>query len=175
MIQGLRDGQPEAAKQLWEEFSAQLKNYAKRKLGGFPRRVYDEDDATQSAFLDFSEVIRNDRFPELSTTERRTRVLVVIAERKVLRRSRYQRASKRGGVDVRGESVFLTVDGDGRGIGEIASAASDANGSEALGQECIELIDRLGDDQLRTIAILRIQGYTMSEIVDLTNEAERRC
>lgn len=160
MIQGLREGQPEAAERLWKAFSPKLEDYAKRKFGGLPRRAYDEEDVALSAMMDFTEGIRNHRFPDLSSEESLARILFVIADRKVLKRIRHQTASKRGGGDVRGESVFFTIDGDGGGMGQVASAANEANGGEALGQECLELLDRLGDDELRTIAILRLQGYT---------------
>ena len=166
IIQGLREGQPEAAERLWKAFSPKLEDYAKRKFGGLPRRAYDEEDVALSAMMDFTEGIRNHRFPDLSSEESLARILFVIADRKVLKRIRHQTASKRGGGDVRGESVFFTIDGDGGGMGRVASAANEANGGEALGQECLELLDRLGDDELRTIAILRLQGYTTGEIAE---------
>ena len=48
-IKGLKAGKEEAARQLWERFFGRLVDLARKKLGGAPRRISDEEDVALAA------------------------------------------------------------------------------------------------------------------------------
>jgi DNA-directed RNA polymerase specialized sigma24 family protein len=94
-------------------------------------------------------------------------LLVMITARKAYNQVRDERAQKRGGGRVRGDSVFL-----GWGVGEEDAALADFAFDDEptpeiaaeLSEECKRLFNLLPDDSLRKIAELKLQGSTTHEI-----------
>src|SRR5262249_47724992 len=100
---------------------------------------------------------------------------VVIATRKAQAYVETQNRQKRGGGKVRGDSVLLgpqsgeELAGFDALVGKEPSPAFLAQAGEA----CEHLLDSLGDEALRTMAILKMQGYTIDEIAAQTGCTKR--
>ena len=67
---------------------------------------------------------------------------------------------------VRGESVFLDHAGDLRagGIGGVTGPTSSADIHAELAEACDVLLNQLADEQLKQIAVMRMDGYLVDEI-----------
>jgi len=93
-------------------------------------------------------------------------LLVVITFRKVRRAVRRRRSLKRGGDLLKGESVFISRD-DKSGPSGLAEMLGEGPTPELAAEvaEKRELLPaRLGNAQLRTIALLKMEGYKVDEI-----------
>ena len=165
-IAGLSDNDPLAAQRLWDRYYERLVRLAHRKLGDANRRISDEEDVALSAFHSFCQGAAAGRFPRLDDREDLWRLLVTITARKASAHIKREHRQKRGGGLVQGESAFLPRD----------DVASDAGIDQVLGHEPTpalaaqvaeqfqRLLDCLGDESLRRIAIYKLQGYTNEEI-----------
>ncbi len=173
----LRAGDPVAAQHLWEGYFRRLVGLARGKLQGLSRRAADEEDVALSAFASFCRGVEGGRFPQLADRDDLWRLLVTITARKALHLARDEHCQKRGGGGaVRDEAALGHRDG---------SAAEDAAIDELLGreptpafaaqvaEECQRLLDRLGDADLRTIAVCKMEGYTTEEIAAKLRRAPR--
>jgi DNA-directed RNA polymerase specialized sigma24 family protein len=172
----LRAGDQVAAQHLWESYFRRLVGLARGKLQSLPRRAADEEDVALSAFASFCRGAQGGRFPQLADRDDLWRLLVTITARKALHLARDERSQKRGGGSVRDEAALGDRDG---------SAAKDAALDEFLGreptpafaaqvaEECQRLLDSLGDADLRTIAVWKMEGYTTEEIAAKVRRAPR--
>jgi len=68
--------------------------------------MVDEEDIALSAFNSFFRGATEGRFQQLNNSEDLWQVLAMLAERKAIKTFRRERAEKRGGGQVRDESVF---------------------------------------------------------------------
>ena len=163
----LQAGDEAAAQRLWECYFSRLVALARGRLRGAPRRAADEEDVALSAFDSFCRAAESGRFPQLSDRADLWRLLVVITSRKALDLAQRERRKRRGG------GAVLDEAGLGGGNG---SAASQAGLDQVVGQEptpefaaqvaeeCRRLLDRLGDEGLRAVALAKMEGYTNEEI-----------
>jgi hypothetical protein len=89
-VGGIKAGDPEAARRLWERYFAELVRLARARLRDAPRAAADEEDAALSAFDSLCRGAEQGRFPHLDDRADLWRVLVTITARKAadLRRSR---------------------------------------------------------------------------------------
>ena len=172
-IEELKLGRETAATQVWEHFYARLIVLARRKLRGAPRRAVDEEDIVASAFETFFRRAGQGQFPRLHDRHDLWHLLVKITERKALNQIRDQARQKRGGGKVRGESVFLakgtsTVKA---GIGQLAGAEPTPEFAALMAEGFQQLLDLLTDDELRKIALLKLEGYANEEIAAKINRS----
>ena len=165
-IDGLKAGDEAAAARLWQRYFRRLVGLARKKLGDSPRRVADEEDVALSAFQSFFQRAQADRFPDLRDRDDLWHLIVCITERKAYDQLRDQARQKRGAGLVAGESAFvdLQASGDGAGIDAVAGPEP----TPQFAAEMVEAVDRLfallEDDQLRQIALCKLEGYTNEEI-----------
>jgi DNA-directed RNA polymerase specialized sigma24 family protein len=113
------------------------------------------------------------RFPQLTDRNDLWALLVLITRRKAVAYVRHGTRLKRGGGEVAGESS-LTTPGGGEGsldalMGDEPTPAFAAE----VAEECRRLMDLLGDDVLRTVATLKMQGHTVEEIAEKTDTTRR--
>jgi DNA-directed RNA polymerase specialized sigma24 family protein len=67
-----------------------------------------------------------------------------------------------------GESALLDPADPGKGgIEEVVGDEPTPLFAAEVAEECQRLLDKLGDDELRRIAISKLEGYTNREIADL--------
>jgi RNA polymerase sigma factor (sigma-70 family) len=157
----------QAQQAIWDRFFHQLVAVARRKLGSAPRRARDEEDVVISAMDSFYEGAANGRFPELRDRDGLWPLLVMITKRKAYNQVRDERAQKRGGGRVRGDSVWLGwgVDEEDADLADYAFDDEPTPEMAAeLSEECQRLFDLLPDDTMRNIAELKLQGSTTHEI-----------
>ena len=160
----LKQGDAAAAQRLWEAYCRRLASLAlaKLKLRRARRGAEDEEDAALSAFDSFCRGAARGRFPQLSDRDDLWRLLVVITARKASDVAERERRAKRGGGRLRGDSVLQGSAGDGWGqvMGREPTPAFAAQAAE----ECRRLLDVLDDEELRSIALWKMEGYTNEEI-----------
>ncbi|MFG0289983.1 MAG: ECF-type sigma factor [Rhodopirellula sp. JB044] len=168
LLEQVRDGDEEATTILWERYFQPLVRLAGTRLPKNLRRTGDEEDIALSAFHSFIAGIRRDQFPDLAGPDNLWGLLITLTSRKVNAHLRRQTRQKRGGGNVRGESVFLDASGDFGPAGlEQMGGGDDAVRPDVhaeLAEACEELLDALPDPQLREIAVLRMDGYLVDEI-----------
>jgi DNA-directed RNA polymerase specialized sigma24 family protein len=164
----LKAGDHVAAQPLWERYFAQLVRLARARLRAAPRTGgdADEEDAALSAFDSFCDGAARGRFPRLADRDDLWRLLVVLTARKVEAQARRRRRLKRGGGRVLREADLLGADPDGGDVGleQVVGAEPTPEFAAMAAEECRRLIDLLGDEDLRRIALWKMEGYTNDEI-----------
>ncbi len=172
LIQDLRDKDPEAAARLWDRYAQRLLELAKQRLRAMPRRAIDEEDVVASVFESLCFGAGEGRFPDLNNRDELWRLLATITHEKAVDQIRHNRAQKRGGGTVRGESVFST----GTGAGQ--SSPPEAGLAQAIAEELTPdlivamqdqlqyLLSLLRDETLRQVAVWRLEGFTNEEIAE---------
>jgi len=159
LIERLRGEAPEAARALWERFAERLLAVARRRLAGAPRRVADEEDVAVVAFERFLRGAREGRFPRLNDRDDLWAVLFTLTARQAAQQARDQARDKRGGGAVRGDSAL--------GGAERADGEPGPDEAAAVRDQLGRLLAGLKDDELRTIALARLEGRPNAEIAGL--------
>ena len=159
-------GDPDAQHVLWEKYFTRLVGYARRKLQDMPRRVADEEDVALSAMHSFCRGMADGRFDHLDNRHDLWKLLVTITARKACAQRRRHFARKRGGGCVAGESMFLRDDQSGHnpGIGAVLGDEPTPELACMVADECRQMLDALGDETLRQVALLTLEGYSAAEI-----------
>lgn len=166
-ITKLGRGDPAAAELLWERYFSKLVQLARHELGATPRRAADEEDVALSAMHSFCRGLAEHRFPDLQNDDNLWKLLVTITARKACAERRRHHAQKRGGGHVRGESVFARLDpqqSEAEGIGAVLGREPTPELACMVADDCMRLLDRLGDETLRQVATLTLEGYSTAEI-----------
>jgi RNA polymerase sigma factor (sigma-70 family) len=174
-IDELRTADEAAAQSLWRHFVARLYELGRKKLRQETRRVYDEEDAAQSAFHSVCAGIRAGRFPDLQDRDSLWRLLVVITARKVAHRQRYDRQERR---DVRrnvSDYIFMPSDGESAvaGVDGLQARQPTAEFAAEFVETCENLFASLQDPALKQVVTLRMEGHTDSEIAGKLNCSRR--
>jgi DNA-directed RNA polymerase specialized sigma24 family protein len=176
----LREGDQAAAQPLWERYFSKLVVVARGKLKRMRRSTAgeDEEDAALSAFNSFCAGAARGQFPQLADREDLWRLLVVITARKAMAQATRQARQKRGGGRVIEEAVLVgkgLEGGEGSivGLEQIAADGPTPEFAAMMAEECRRLLDGLGDDALREVALARMEGYTNDEIADRLGCARR--
>jgi DNA-directed RNA polymerase specialized sigma24 family protein len=163
----LQAGDPVAAQKLWEHYFQRLVGLAHKKLRDLPRRALDEEDVALSVFDSFCRGARQGQFPQLLDRDNLWRVLVVLTSRKALNVRRDEYRQKRGGGDVRGESALIGPRGSSdaeAGLSAILGRDPTPEFATQVAEECQRLLDALGDTELRSIALWKMEGDTIDQI-----------
>jgi DNA-directed RNA polymerase specialized sigma24 family protein len=156
----LKAGDPAAAQKLWEGYFQKMVELARRKLQGLPRRAADEEDVALSAFNSFCQGIRGGRFPQLRDRDSLWPLLVAITAHKAVDLTRHERRLKRGGPapDARRPAAPEAE------LEQVIGREPTPEFALQVAEECQRLLDRLGDEGLRSIALWKMEGNTVEEI-----------
>lgn len=167
-ISDLKRGDEQAVQLIWEEYFEKLVRMARRQLKGTQCRVVDEEDVALSAMNSFVQNAADGRFPKLDDRDDLWKLLVTITARKVFKQRRRQYAQKRGAGAVRGESVFAggLADSGAMGIGQILGKEPTPELALMTAETCQKMLDELGDDTLKAIARLKLEGNSKVEIAE---------
>jgi DNA-directed RNA polymerase specialized sigma24 family protein len=164
----LKAGDLDAAQPLWERYFAQLVRLARARLRAAPRggADADEEDAALSAFDSFCRGVARGRFPRLADRDELWRLLVVLTARKAGAQAQRQRRQKRGGGRVLREADLLGADPDGgdAGLEQVVGTEPTPEFASMVAEEYRRLLDGLGDEDLRRIALWKMEGYSNEEI-----------
>jgi DNA-directed RNA polymerase specialized sigma24 family protein len=163
-VGGLKAGDAEAARRLWQRYFADLVRLARARLRAAPRTVADEEDAALSAFDSQCRGAEHGRFPRLDDRNDLWRVLVTITARKVTALIQHGRRRKRGGDRVRTEADLAAAALESGGIGQAPGREPSPELAAMVAEECRRLFDILPDEPLRQVARLRLEGHTDREI-----------
>jgi len=179
LIDQVRSGNDDAITVLWKDYYQSLVQLASKRLPTNLRRMADEEDIASAALQSFIAGIRRDQFPDLKAPENLWGLLITLTSRKVNAHLRHHTRQKRGGGNVRGESVFADANDEVRqfGLGSIEGNEASPGLQAELEEACETLLDGLGDDQLKQIAIMRMEGFLVEEIsekLDISKRAVER-
>jgi DNA-directed RNA polymerase specialized sigma24 family protein len=158
-IQLLKAGEEAAAQQLWERYSRRLVGLARTRLPRSARRVTDEEDVALSAFDSFYQRAARGRFPRLNDRHDLWQLLVVITLRKAIDAVNHETRPTRGS-----GRVLALADLDDRSAEGILSNEPTPQLAAQLADEVTWLFNRLSNESMRAVAILKMEGYTNNEI-----------
>ena len=165
----LQRGNREAAQHLWETYFERLVQLAGHKLRGRPLRVADQEDVALSAVRSEFRGIEAGRYPCLADRDDLWRLLMVITAHKVLRMVRSEGRQKHGG-----NRTILTQgdvpEGEDAAIEQILSRKPTPEFAAEVAEQCQRLLDDLPDEDLRRIAVWKMEGHSNEEIA-----AELQC
>lgn len=167
-IEELRNGDPVAAEKVWNHFVHRLYELGRKKLQPETRRVYDEEDAAQSAFHSVCAGIGAGRFPNLRDRQSLWGLLLIITARKAAHRQRYEKQQRR---DIRrnlSDSVFVHAGEETApaGVDVLVSREPTPEFAVEFVETCDFLYRSLDDPDLQRVVTLRLEGYSDTEIAD---------
>ena len=176
-IDQLKGGDREAVQRLWERYYERLVGEARRWLRRAPAGpAADEDDVAQVAFASFCRRAEQGRFPRLFDRNDLWQILVVVAFRKTCNQIKHERARQpRQGRAVHASALAAGPDGDESSL--FADMLGQEPGPAMVAQtaeECRRLLAELGSEELRQVALWKLEGYTNEEIAPRMNGGEGR-
>ncbi len=176
-IDQLKAGDPAAAQPLWERYFQRLVGLARVKLSPRLRAGAgsDEEDAVLSAFQSFFQGAAQGRFPRLDDRHDLWRLLVTITARKAADQIERARTLKRGGGRLLDEAALDGPDPERRvgGLDQLPGPDPTPEFAVMVAEQSQHLLDLLGDEALRSIAVWKLEGYTVKEIAQRLDRSER--
>jgi DNA-directed RNA polymerase specialized sigma24 family protein len=171
-IHRLKAGDPGAAQKLYERYFRRLVGLARKKLQDAPRGVADEEDVASEAFWSFCHGAEHGRFPQLFDRNDLWQVLMVLTVRKAINQAKHGCRQKRGGPGPAGAA------GPEAGAAEdvldqLAGPEPTPEFAAQVADECRRLLAKLGDAELRAIAVWKMEGHTTAEIAARLGRAPR--
>lgn len=170
-IDQVKSGDSLAAQHLWERYYLQLVKTARNKLAGRASAVSDEEDVAVSVFESFYRAAQTGRFPDLSDRGSLWRLLLKMSARKIVDQRRYDHRQRRGSKETT-ISIHDPFEADGAMIELIGDEPTPEFVVE-MTEACDRLLNHLGDDSLRSIAIRKMEGYSNVEIASELNCSDR--
>jgi DNA-directed RNA polymerase specialized sigma24 family protein len=155
-LEQLKAGDRAAAQPLWERYFQRMVELARQHLRSAPRRLADEEDVALGAFDSFFRGAQRGHFPQLADRNDLWRLLVVITARTASDLKRRERAQKRGGL-----RLPLANQAD---LAQVVGTEPSPEFAAQVAEECQRLLARLGDGELRSIALWKMEGYSNDEI-----------
>lgn len=173
-IAALKEGDPAAAQPLWKRYYRRLVVLARKRLRSAPRRAADEEDIVQNAFQSFFRAVAQGRFPQLEDRDGLWRLLVVFTSNKALKQLTHEHRRKRGGGTMTVPmGINLLGANDEASQGTLIGAEPTPELAAQAADEYRRLLDLLGDESLRQVAIRKMEGYGNHEIAEML-ECSRR-
>jgi DNA-directed RNA polymerase specialized sigma24 family protein len=160
----LKAGEHAAAQELWDRYFPRLVGLAHQMLQGTPPRAADEEDVALSAFASLCLGAERGQFARLLDRQDLWQLLLVITRRKALRQVRHERRQKRGGAEVTPEDASLV---------DILSQEPTPEFAAQVAEEYQRLLEVLDDTELRSIAVLKMEGDTTDQIAAKLRRAPR--
>lgn len=151
-----------AQQQLWNRYFERLTAVARTRLAGVPRRDADEEDVALSVFDSFFRAARAGRFPDLRDRTGLWPLLVTITARKAINQVKRQHAQKRSS---HAEEAIPD-------LGQLVGDEPTPQFAVEIAEQVDDLLGRL-DQDLRAIAVMKLEGYGNAEIADRLGVVER--
>jgi RNA polymerase sigma factor (sigma-70 family) len=167
-LTALKGGDAAAAQPLWERYHRGLVALARQKLPSARRPAADGEDVVQNAFHSFFQGVARGRFPQLNDRDNLWRLLVVITARKALDQLAHEHRKRRGGGTLGGESR-ISPGGPGwndTAIEQVVGEEPSPEFAAQVAEEYQRLLDLLGDESLRQVAVWKMEGMTQDEIAE---------
>jgi DNA-directed RNA polymerase specialized sigma24 family protein len=165
-LRQLEAGDEAAARQLWQRYYDELVELARVRFGTSPRRVIDEEDVALSVLRCLYDGAPRGQYADIVNRQELWQLLATITVRKVIDKQRLLSKQKRGGGQVRGDSVLQENNGErvGAGFDQFRSESASPEMLAIAAEEYQRLMSLLGDERLRQIAECKLEGYTNEEI-----------
>jgi DNA-directed RNA polymerase specialized sigma24 family protein len=167
-LTSLQGGDPAGAQLLWERFFPRLVGLARTKLQGARSGAADEEDVALSAFDSFCRHAQAGHFPQLTDRDSLWRLLVTMTVRKAVHLLRSENAQKRGGA----MTAVMQTD-ENRDFDQVLSQEPSPELAAQVAEEFQRLLRLLGDPELESVALWRMEGYTVEEIATRLGYAPR--
>ena len=151
-----------AQQKLWNRYFFRLTALARTRLTGAPQRDADEEDVVLSAFNSFFSAARAGRFPELHDRTGLWPLLVKITARKAINQVKRQQAKKRSS-----NAEEKVVD-----IAHLVGDEPTPQFAAEVAEQVQRLLGQL-DAELRTVAMMKLEGFTNVEIASHFGVVER--
>jgi RNA polymerase sigma factor (sigma-70 family) len=173
-IAALKGGDVAAAQPLWERYYRQLVALARKKLQAARLRAADEEDVVQNAFHSFFRAVAQGRFPQLDDRDSLWRLLVTITARKALnQRVQEQRQKRGGGTGADPVRIYPVGPGEEEALAQVVGEEPTPEFAAQVAEEYQRLLDLLGDELLRQVAVWKMEGFTRDEIAGLLDCSSR--
>jgi len=117
------------------------------------------EDVALSAFHSFCRAAKEGRFPELANRQDLWQILVMLTARKAWALLKHEGRQKRGG-------DLQPADAE---IEQLIGAEPTPEFAAQLAEEFQTLLNRLTSDELRQVALWKLEGYTNEEIAQKLN------
>lgn len=151
----LQAGDHNGATQLWQRYYKRLVHLAYQRLSGSEQRLANEEDVVVSAFKSFFRALEENRTPDLLSEDEIWRLLVTLTARKAIKVIRHESSDKRN---------HALLDTDEHAIENIIGNEPTPEFAVAVIDEFRMLSDQLVDDEMRTVAARKMEGYSNAEI-----------
>jgi RNA polymerase sigma factor (sigma-70 family) len=167
-IDRLKAGQDDATAALWQRYFTRLVGLAHKRLVGVPYRGDVAEDVAVSVFHSFFRRAGAGGFQRLDDRGDLWQLLAVLTSRKAVSARRREGAGKRGsGQVVAASNLGPSPDEQTADVfGNLAAAEPTPEEAAAAVEEFHRLLDLLGDEELRQVALARLEGFTNEEIAD---------
>jgi DNA-directed RNA polymerase specialized sigma24 family protein len=167
VIQGVKEGDPAACQELWEGYFRRLVGMARTRLRNTPRQARDEEDVALSVLDTVMRRAAEGRFPLLVDRHDLWSLLVVITRRKAANLVRHNEARQPPGGRNRHVSVLEASKEDDEGLlASLIGEEPDPAFATEMAEECGRLLGLLKNAELRSVAVLKMEGCTNQEIAD---------
>lgn len=167
-------GDEAAAQALWSRYFEKLVRVCQKKMRPHPRRSEDGEDVAISAVARVFVGLRTGVFPQVTDRDDLWRLLVRIAADKAVDRIRHLKSKKGGAGRVFDESILGHEDPERiTGLEQVMGAEPSPEFAAILLEQYERLLRRLSSDELRTVAVLKMQGYSQEEIAAIQDCAVR--
>lgn len=167
LLQRAKTGEAAAAHELWNRYFDRAVRLANKQLSPQVRRMADGEDIALSAFDSLFRRAAAGRFDQLADRDDLWQLLSRITRRKAINHFHAQTRQKRGGGQVRGESVFaapgMNAD-EATGIAQFAGSEPSPEFIHEMAELYQLLLEQLDNDELRQVALLRVEGHSNAEI-----------
>jgi len=173
LLDAMQKGEDWAFDMFFKSHYERLVQFAKKKIGSFPLRTFDEEDVALSAINSLFNCLRENRFEAQNSIEL-WQILIAITKNKLINRREREHAQKRGGGKVRGDSIW-TQAGDNNIFHEQPDTRQNKTPDAQV--ELLETTDwlfqQLEDDKTREVARLLLEGYRINDIAEKLNCVRR--
>lgn len=157
-IAQLKAGDRDAARPLCEAYFHRLVALARARLRNIPRQAADEEDVALAAFDSFYRRAEAGRFPTLEDRGDLWKLLFVLTVRKAIDLAR--RESRQPKV-AWGRSLWEQAE---LNLDLVLCTEPSPEFAAQVADECRRLLEVLGDETLRSLAVWKMEGQTNAEI-----------
>ena len=165
----LRQGNNAAAEQIWTRFFDRLVNVARHEMQTANRRVADEEDVASIVLASLCSQAEKGQLPDILNRDDLWRMLLVRLRNEVVDHVRSDTRAKRGSGKVRGDSIWEQT----LGLDGLDGLEPTPQLLMEMEEELLLLLSKLPNVLMRTIANLKMQGYSNLEIASQLLVSER--
>jgi DNA-directed RNA polymerase specialized sigma24 family protein len=175
-LERLRAGDVDAAEVLFRAYFERLARLARQHLCESKRRMADEEDVALGAMDSFFRGVAAQRFPRLNDRTDLWRILLTLTLYKARDLARHENRERRGGGKVAPAVDLLDLaseSGAGNALDRFASPEPPPDLAVCFAEEVRNHLDNLPGDDLRQVALARLEGCTVDEVADKLHMSRR--